>query len=73
MYVSYGVGVAIAVVVFVILALFGWTDNPLTIFLAVLVALALAFPYMGAVAKAIWAHMFIKYDKEIAKKVRHES
>ena len=73
MYVSYGVGVAIAVAVFVILAIFGLADDPLTIFLSVLAALAISFPYMGAVSKAIWAHMFIKYDPEIAKKVQDEN
>lgn len=73
MYVSYGVGVAISVAVFVILAIFGLADEPLNIFLAVLGALILTFPYIGAVSKAVWAHMFIKYDPEIAQKVKNES
>ena len=70
MYVSYGVGVAIAVAVFVILAIFGLADDPLTIFLSILGALILTFPYIGAVSKSIWAHMFIKFDPVIAEKVR---
>jgi hypothetical protein len=73
MYVSYGVGVAIGVAVYMTLLIFGAAGNPLTIFLAILGALVLAFPYMGAVAKAIWAHMFIDYDKEIAQRVRAKS
>lgn len=73
MYVSYGVGVAISVAVFVILAIFGLADEPLNIFLAVLGALILTFPYIGAVSKAVWAHMFIKYDPEIAQNVKNES
>jgi hypothetical protein len=73
MYVSYGVGVAVGVAVYVILFILGKADNPLTIFLSITGALVLCFPYIGAVSKAIWAHMFIKYDPEIAEKVSKES
>ncbi|ARN77397.1 DUF983 domain-containing protein [Nonlabens spongiae] len=71
MYVSYGVGVAVAVAVFVILAIFDLIDDPLIIFLAILGTLILTFPYIGAVSKSIWAHMFIKFDKDIAEKVKN--
>ncbi len=70
MYVSYGVGVAVSVAVYMTLLIFNAADDPLTIFLAVLAALTLTFPYIGAVSKAIWAHMFIKYDPQVAQEVR---
>jgi hypothetical protein len=73
MYVSYGVGVAVGVAVYVILLILGAADKPLTIFLSILGALILTFPYIGAVSKAIWAHMFIKYDAQIAERVSKDS
>ena len=73
MYVSYGVGIAFAVATYVILALFGYADNPLTIFIAVVIVLAFTFPYIGAVSKSIWAHLFFKYDPLIAKQVRNDT
>ncbi len=70
MYVSYGVGVAIAVATFMIMLILGVADNPLLIFVAIVLVLAISFPYIGAVSKSIWAHIFIKYDAEIAAKVK---
>jgi len=59
-YVLYVVVIAIAVTIFVILALFNYADNPLTIFISVLVTQALTFPFTGAVSKAIGVQPFIK-------------
>lgn len=73
MYVSYGVGIAFAVATYVILLLLGIAGNPLTIFISVVVVLAFTFPYIGAVSKAIWAHLFIKYNLVIAQQVKHDS
>lgn len=73
MYVSYGVGIAFAVATYVILALLGYANNPLTIFISIVIVLALTFPYIGAVSKSIWAHLFFKYDSIIAKKVRNDT
>lgn len=72
MYVSYGVGVAVAVAVYMILLILGLADEPLTIFIPIVIVLALSFPYMGAVSKSIWAHLFFKYDKKIAQKVKEK-
>ena len=69
MYVSYGVGIAFAVAAYVMLLIFDYADNPLTIFIAVVIVLGFTFPYIGAVSKAIWAHLFIPYDVEVAEKV----
>lgn len=71
MYVSYGVGIAFAVATYVILLFLGVADNPLTIFIAIVAVLALTFPYIGAVSKAIWAHLFFKvqsYDCKTSQK-----
>lgn len=73
MYVSYGVGIAFAVATYVLLLIFGFASNPLTIFIAIVTVLAVTFPYIGAVSKSIWAHFFFKYDKQIAKQVKNDS
>ncbi len=73
MYVSYAVGIAFAVATYVVLLILGHADDPLTIFISIVVVLALTFPYIGAVSKAIWAHLFIKYDAVIAKQAKNES
>lgn len=73
MYVSYGVGVAVAVATYVVLFLFGLANHPLTIFMAIVTVLAITFPYIGAVSKAIWAHFFFKFNPQIAKQVKNDS
>ncbi len=73
MYVSYAVGIAFAVATYVILLFLGLADNPLTIFVAIVAILALTFPYIGAVSKAIWAHLFFKYNPMIAKQVKNDT
>lgn len=73
MYVSYGVGIAFAVATYVILALLGYANNPLTIFISIVIVLALTFPYIGAVSKSIWAHLFFKYNPVIAKKAPNDT
>ncbi|TYP72808.1 DUF983 domain-containing protein [Aquimarina intermedia] len=70
MYVSYGVGIALAVVVFATLYLLGLDLQPLTIFFSILTTLVLLMPYIGAISKSIWANLFFKYDKELAIKVK---
>ena len=58
MYVSYAVGIAVAV------------DLSLpTLFITIVVVLILTMPWIAAVSKSIWANMFFKYDKEIAQKI----
>lgn len=72
MYVSYGVGIAFAVATCVLLFIFGMANNPLTIFISIVVTLALTFPYIGALSKAIWAHIFFRYNPQIAKKISND-
>jgi len=62
MYVSYGVGIAFATAAYMVLLFLGAASNPVVIFVAIVTVLLLFFPYIGAVSKAIWAHIFLKYD-----------
>ncbi|MFC5048299.1 DUF983 domain-containing protein [Aquimarina hainanensis] len=71
MYVSYGVGIAIAVAVYILSVIFGLQLSPLGIFIAIVMVLIALMPYIGAVSKSIWASFFFKYDKKLAKKVRN--
>ncbi|PRP65929.1 DUF983 domain-containing protein [Nonlabens agnitus] len=73
MYVCYAVGIAFAVATYVILLILGMADDPLTIFISIVCILALTFPYIGAVSKSIWAHLFFKYDPKIAKEVNNDT
>ncbi|MBT0606743.1 DUF983 domain-containing protein [Aequorivita echinoideorum] len=73
MYVSYAVGTAVAIAVFIITYFTGLAENPLAIFGYIVLGLFLLMPYIGAVSKSIWAHFFFKYNPEIAKKVNNDS
>ncbi|MGB0198708.1 MAG: DUF983 domain-containing protein [Flavobacteriaceae bacterium] len=61
MYVSYAIGVAIAVAVFVLGMLAG-LEGMIHHFVAITAVLIALMPYIGALAKSIWAHLFIHFD-----------
>lgn len=61
MYVSYAIGVAVAIAVFVLGWLFG-LKGMLQYFFAISLVLLILMPYIGALSKSIWAHFFINYD-----------
>ena len=61
MYVSYAIGVAIAVAVFVLGMLAG-LEGMIHHFVAITAVLIALMPYIGALAKSIWAHLFINFD-----------
>lgn len=73
MYVSYGVGIAVAVAAYVLQLIFGFNFGPMGIMLSILLALVLTMPYIGEVSKSIWAHLFLKFNPEIAKKVSNDT
>ena len=73
MYVSYAVGIAVAVATYVLSLIFGLDFGPTGILLSIILILLLLMPYIGAVSKSIWAHFFLKYNPEIAKKVSNDS
>ena len=60
MYVSYAVGVAVAVAAYVLSLIFGCNFGPAGILISIIGALLILMPYIGAVSKSIWAHMFLK-------------
>lgn len=73
MYVSYGVGIALAVATYVTTLIFGLNFGPTDIILSIVGILILTMPYIGAVSKSIWAHLFFKFDAKIANKVSNDS
>ena len=63
MYVSYGLGVALFVALWVLISLFFPNlSTGLQIFLIISVSLILT-PYLYALSKIIWANLFVKYDR----------
>ncbi|QQX77977.1 MULTISPECIES: DUF983 domain-containing protein [Aequorivita] len=66
MYVSYAVGVAIAVAAFIIAYFFIGLDRDYT-FLAIIVTLVIMLPLILRVSRNIWINFFMKYDKNKAK------
>lgn len=67
MYVSYGVGTAIAMAAFVIAYFFLGLDRNYTFFVIIL-ALVVLFPYILRVSRNIWINVFVDYDKDIAER-----
>lgn len=62
MYVSYALGVALAIAVYVLLLLFGWGNSAFNSFLIIATAIIIAAPYVYQLSKVVWASFFIKYD-----------
>lgn len=63
MYVSYGVGVAVAVAAFVISYVFLNLGLKIS-FIAIVGALIVTFPLIIRLSRNIWINIFISYDKE---------
>lgn len=72
MYVSYGLGVAISIAVYVVLLLLGMANQLLRVFFIICGALIGLMPYINALSKVIWAGFFFKYDPKILEKRRTE-
>ncbi|MBC6996980.1 DUF983 domain-containing protein [Cytophaga sp. FL35] len=73
MYVSYGVGIAVAVAVYVLTVLFKLNLSLAQLFGLMVGVLLLSMPWIGAVSKAIWANIFMKYDDSVAQQVRDQN
>lgn len=67
MYVSYGLGVAFSVAVFIIAHYF-LGAGLLTSFFAIVVTLILLMPIIMRLSRNIWINMFISYNEETASK-----
>ncbi|HDZ15284.1 MAG TPA: DUF983 domain-containing protein [Pricia sp.] len=66
MYVSYGLGVAIAVAAFVISVLFIGTGL-ISSFIAIILTLLILLPIIIRLSRNIWINMFVKYDADKIK------
>lgn len=70
MYINYGITVAIAVVVFVILKL-GLLFSLLHAFLGVLLALVILAPFNLRLSRILWINMFVSYENKEDKKLEN--
>ena len=68
MYVSYAVGVALAIATYLTTVVLGWEVGPAEILWTIVSFLLLLMPYIGAVSKSIWAHFFFTYEPEANQK-----
>ena len=67
MYVSYAVGIAFAVAAFIISFIFlGANIN--TTFISIIITLIVFLPVISRLSRNIWINLFLKYDKNLAKK-----
>ncbi len=66
MYVSYGVGVAIAVAAFIISFFFIGLDRDYT-FLVIIISLTVLFPIIVRISRNIWINFFVRLDKKKMK------
>lgn len=64
MYVSYGLGVGLSILVFLILYLLNLTSEMMTPLVTIMLSILVFTPYINALSKVIWASIFIKYEKE---------
>lgn len=65
MYVSYGIGVALAVAAFIISSLFLGTTL-ITSFMAIIGILILLMPVIMRIARNVWINFFVSYDPDAA-------
>jgi len=67
MYVSYAVGIAFAVVAFVI-SYFIFSADKFTAFMSIVGTLIIFLPVILRLSRNIWINLFMNYDKRLAKK-----
>ncbi len=71
MYVSYAVGVAIAMAAFVIAYFLIGLDKHY-MFMAIILALVVTFPQTLRISRNIWINLFVGYDENAAKDKKRE-
>jgi uncharacterized protein (DUF983 family) len=67
MYVSYAIGVAIAVATFFLSLVLSFTESIFSKFMLISFVQIILMPYIGAVSKTIWAALFIKPNQRNPK------
>ena len=63
MYVSYGLNVAIMLIVFLV-AFFGFHAKVTATFISIIAVLTLLFPFVVKLSRNIYINMFVSYDKK---------
>lgn len=72
MYVSYGLGIAMFVTVWIALSVLYPSYSPMLLISLLFVSLITLGPYLYALSKIIWANLFFHYEEEYAKtKIKH--
>lgn len=66
MYVSYGVGVAVALAAFIVSFFILGVDRNYS-FLIIILILAVLFPLIVRISRNIWINLFVNYDESKAK------
>ena len=64
MYISYGLNVAVMIAVFLI-AFFGFKAHIDIIFISIIIALAISFPFVMRLSRNIYINLFVNYDKRL--------
>ena len=67
MFVSYGLGVLIGIVAFLV-SYFGFQTNLKTCFVSILVSLTILMPVIMRISRNIWINFFIRFDENWAVK-----
>ena len=67
-YVTYALGVALFVAIWVLKMIFFPDAGPGGLLIAILISLVVLSPLMYALSKIIWINFFVKYEKNIFKK-----
>lgn len=67
-YVTYALGVALFIVVWVLQLIFFPNVGPGTLLISILVSLLVFSPILYALSKIVWINFFVKYDAEILNK-----
>ncbi|MDA9365443.1 DUF983 domain-containing protein [Flavobacteriaceae bacterium] len=62
MYVSYGLGVGISIVIYLLQLFLELALGMIQIFFLITTILAFLTPYINALSKVIWANFFFRYD-----------
>ena len=72
MYVSYGLGIALFVLVWVATMVLHPNYTSMQLIGLLFLSMVLSGPYLYALSKTIWANMFYHYDEEFAKSNKNE-
>ena len=67
-YVTYALGVALFITVWVLQLLFFPDVGPGTLLISILVSLLVFSPILYALSKIVWINLFVKYESDILKK-----